>query len=190
MRPLWDFGALRSSAFFVDCGFEANVTGQTVTGLHHLAGEKIHCLVDGYPVKGVLVSTDGSIDLGVNGVAEAKVVGGIPLSRYGLTSRIEAGAADGTAQGKMKRIDRVVVRLWQSLGGKIGRVHPETGVVEADPVVTRKIADALELPELFSGDVELSGFPSGYDFDGRVWFGSEEPLPFNVVSIYPRVSSN
>lgn len=190
MRPLWDFGASRASAFFVDCGFEADVTGQFVTGLHHLAGETIHCLVDGYPVKNVVVSADGEADLGVNGAAEAKVIGGLPLARYGLTSRIEAGAADGTAQGKMKRIDRVVIRLWESLGGKVGRLNPETNEVEADPVNTRKLETALDLPGLWSGDVELSGFPSGYDFDGRVWFGTEDPLPFHVVSIYPRVSSN
>lgn len=190
MRPLWDFGASRASAFFVDAGFEADVTGRYVTGLHHLAGETIHCLVDGYPVKNLVVTEEGQVDLGVNGVAETKVVGGIPLTRYGLTSRIEAGAADGTAQGKMKRIDRVVVRLWQSLGGKVGRVQPETNEVEADPAITRKIDTALDLPELWSGDLELSAFPSGYDFDGRVWFGSDDPLPFNVVAIYPRVSSN
>lgn len=190
MRPLWDFGASRASAFFVDCGFEADVTGQTVTGLHHLAGETIHCLVDGYPVRSVVVSADGAIDLGVNGAADAKVIGGLPLARYGLTSRVEAGAADGTAQGKMKRIDRVVIRLWESLGGKVGRLNPETNEVEADPVNTRKLETALDLPGLWSGDVELTGFPSGYDFDGRVWFGTEDPLPFHVVSIYPRVSSN
>lgn len=190
MRPLWDFGASRASAFFVDCGFEADVTGQTVTGLHHLAGETIHCLVDGYPVRSVVVSADGTVDLGINGAADEKVIGGLPLARYGLTSRVEAGAADGTAQGKMKRIDRVVIRLWESLGGKVGRLNPETNEVEADPVNTRKLEEALDLPGLWSGDVELSGFPSGYDFDGRVWFGTEDPLPFHVVSIYPRVSSN
>lgn len=189
-RPLWDFGALKQNAFFVDAGFEAAVSGRYITGAHHLAGETIHCLVDGYPVKSLVVAADGTIDLGENIVAEAKVIGGIPLTRYGLTSRIEAGAADGTAQGKLKRIDRVVLRLWDSLGGKAGRVDPETGALSADPLNVRNFADALTSPPLYTGDVELSAFPSGYDFDGRVWFGSDDPLPFHVVSVYPRLHSN
>lgn len=190
LRPLWDFGMTLDDAFFVDCGFEAAVTGQTITGLHHLAGETIHCLVDGYPVKNIVVSAEGVADLGVNGVAEEKVIGGIPMFAYGLTSRLEAGAADGTAQGKLKRIDRVVVRVWDTLGGKVGKVHPETGLIEADELATRKLSGALEAAELVTGDIELSAFPSGYDFDGRVWFGTDDPLPFNLVAIMPRVQSN
>lgn len=190
LRPFWDFGMSLDDAFFVDCGFEAAVSGQFISGLHHLAGETIHCLVDGYPVKNLVVDDDGVVDLGVNGVAVAKVIGGIPMFAYGLTSRLEAGAADGTAQGKLKRIDRVVVRLWDTLGGKVGKVHPETGLVEADPLVTRKLADALDELKLHTGDVELTAFPSGYDFDGRVWFGTDDPLPFNLVAVMPRVQSN
>ena len=53
-----------------------------------------------------------------------------------------------------------------------------------------QLADALDALAPVTGDVELSGFPSGYDFDGRVWFGTDDPLPFNLVAIMPRVQSN
>lgn len=193
LRPFWDFGMTKADdAFFVDAGFEAQIEGQYVYGLWHLAGEKVHFLVGGYPVKNITVSDEGVADLGVNGAApeECRVVGGLPLDRYALTSRLEFNAGDGTAQGKMKRVDRVVVRLWDSLGGKVGKLHRETGVVEADPVATRLLSSALDEPSLYNGDVELSAFPAGYDFDGQVWFGTDDPLPFNVVSLYPRVQSN
>ena len=36
------------------------------------------------------------------------------------TMRIEAGAADGTAQAKVKRINEVTFRVLQSLGGEAG----------------------------------------------------------------------
>ena len=98
--------------------------------------------------------------------------------------RINAGAADGTAQGKTKRINRMVIRLLETLGGKMG--PSET---EVDELLFRASGDPMDqAPATFTGDKELP-WRGGYEKDGYIWYVNEQPLPVTVLAIMPQVTT-
>ena len=100
------------------------------------------------------------------------------------TMRIEAGATDGTAQGKIKRIDDVVLRLYRSVNARVGA--STTGL---DRIPFRSGADEMDVAiPLFTGDVELE-MPAGYDQDGYVIVQQDLPLPITLLAIFARVQT-
>jgi hypothetical protein len=170
-------GTDTTDAFFVDCGLTYDSTPATViSGLDHLEGETLSVLADGASHPNVVVST-GSITL----TRAASVVHlGLPYESDIQTLRIEAGAQDGTAQGKTKRIHRVTVRLYKTLGMKFG---PDATKLDVLPF--RTSADPMgNPPELFTGDKSVN-WNDGYDTEGVMYFRQEQPLPFTLLGIFP-----
>jgi hypothetical protein len=166
-------------AFFVDCGLTYDgVAADVITGLGHLEGQVVQILADGATHPDRTVSA-GSITLN----AEYSVVHiGLAYNSDIQTLRLEAGAADGTAQGKTKRITRVDVRLYKTLGLKYGKDEDNL-----DTVVFRTTADPMgNPPELFTGDKSFT-WNSGYDLAGQMYFRQSQPLPLTILSIAPQV---
>ena len=96
--------------------------------------------------------------------------------------RVESGAADGTAQGKIKRIHDVTVRFYRSVGCKVGSKTSQT-----DLIPFRSSADEMNQPvPLFTGDKDVE-FDGGYDTDGFVVVQQDQALPLTVLAIYPRL---
>ena len=150
----------------------------TITGLDHLEGETVDVLGDGaaHPQRTVSL---GSITL--NRSCSVVHVGLPYVSDVG-TLRVEAGSADGTAQGKTKRIHRVAVRLHKSLGLKFG---PDADTLET--ATFRTTADPLgNPPPLFTGDFSVS-WNGDYDLDGKMYFRQDQPLPFTLLGIFPQL---
>jgi hypothetical protein len=116
MRP-FNFGGVTTGAFFVDCGlrYEGTATG-TLSGLYHLEGETVTVLANGatHPDREV---TGGGITLAYNSTTAAV---GYNYTSSMQTMRIEAGSADGTSQGKPKRIHAVTLRLLETVGIEVG----------------------------------------------------------------------
>ena len=166
-------------AHFLDSGLEYDGIPTTVlTGLDHLEGETVSILADGASHPDRVVSV-GSITL----AREASVVHvGLAYESNIKTLRIEAGAADGTAQGKTKRIHRVNVRLYKTLGLKFG--PDENGL---DILPFRTSADPMgNPPALFSGDRSVN-WNDGYDTDGQMYFRQDQPLPFTLLGLMPQL---
>lgn len=166
-------------AFFVDCGLTYDgAATTTITGLDHLEGEVVSILADGavHPNRTV---ASGSITLS----REASVVHvGLGYNSDIQTLNIEAGAADGTAQGKTKRINRVVTRLYKTLGLKYG-----PSVDNLDVQTFRTSADPTNSPPaLFTGDIEIN-WNDGYSKEGLIYFRQDQPLPFTMLGIFPQV---
>lgn len=95
--------------------------------------------------------------------------------------QIEAGAGIGSAQGTIKRIDRVTARFVRSVGGKIGPSDDKLDdIIFRDSDVPMNAA----IP-LFTGDkkIEYRGSP---DRDGRVVLVQDLPLPQNVTALIMR----
>ena len=168
--------------------FGTYVSGGTVTkikivhtGLNRLAGETVSVLADGAAHPDVVVSSTGTVTLQV--YANKIHVG------YGYTSilkpqRIEAGADDGTAQGAVKRIHKVIVRVFESLGCKIG---PD--VSNLDTVIFRTASDVMGAPPpLYSGDKEIS-FPGGYETEGNIVIVQDQPLPLTVTALVAKLAT-
>jgi len=166
-----------TNATFLDSMLTYNGAAETVlVGLDHLEGETVSILADGATHPDRTVS-GGSITLD----RPSNVVHvGLPYTSTLQTMRIEAGAADGTAQGKKKRISRVNYRFYRSLGVKHGP-SPEKN----DIIPFRSSADEMDSPvALFTGDKEVE-FPRGWDNDGFVTVIQDQPLPLTLVAIMP-----
>ena len=173
-----DFGTDVEDAFFVDSGltYDGSAT-TTITGLNHLEGETVAILADGatHPDKTV---SGGSITLDRSA---SKVHVGYAYTSLVETLRMEAGADDGVAQGKIKRIHGVTVRFIDSVGAEVG---PDTSNLDRLPFRDSSMAMDEAIP-LFSGDKEIF-FPSGYDNDARVVVRQNQPLPMTIVAIMRR----
>lgn len=174
-------GDTKDSAFYVDCGLTYSGTpATTISGLSHLEGKTVAVLADGAAHPDCVV-TSGAITLQRSA---SKVHIGLAYESRLQTNRIEAGAGDGTAQGKMKRINKVVLRFYNTLGGEAG---PNSD--NLDQIEFRKGSDPMDAsPPLFTGD-KLIEWPSGYDFDGYIYVKQSQPLPMTLVAAMPQVTT-
>ncbi len=155
------------------------MTSTVIKGLWHLEGQSVSALADGAEVEDLIVS-NGSITLPV---AAARAQIGLPYTSTLATQRIDAGATDGTAQGKTKRYHQIVMRLYASLGGKVGPDATNT-----DYILYRSLSDYMdETPPILTGDTDKFPYPGGYETDGRIWVLADQPLPLTVVAMYPRL---
>lgn len=173
-------GDAQSSCFYVDAGATYNGSpATTISGLTWLEGQTVQVLADGaaHPDR---VVTSGAITL----QRSASVVQvGLGYASTLRTTRIEAGAGDGTSQGKSKRITKVVFRFYNTLGAKVG---PDETML--DTIQFRTGSDLMDqAPPLFTGDQGPIDWPGGYDFDGFIMVKQDQPLPMTVVSIMPQV---
>lgn len=179
MQPEYEAGDAQEDAFYVDCGLTYDgAAATTISGLDHLEGETVDVLADGasHPQRTV---ASGSITL----QRSASVVQiGLPCPAKLATMRLNAGAADGTAQGKTKRVTKMKVRLLSTLGGKLGPTESTL-----DEILFRSSGDPMDAaPPVFTGDKELP-WRGGYETDAFVWYVNEQPLPVTVVAFMPSV---
>lgn len=187
VEPTWMFESTLADAFFVDCGLRyvgAPIT--TIYGARHLNGATVYGLADGAPF-GPKTVVDGSFTLDY---AASNVVFGIGFRSRARTARAEAGSADGTAQGKKKRINRIVFRMWSSVGGQYGFVDEE-GNDQLETIEQRKASDLTGALALFTGDTDQLTFPNGYEPEGSILIQqpADVPLPHNVVAIMPKLQT-
>jgi hypothetical protein len=180
MRP-FNFGGVTTGAFFVDCGlrYEGTATG-TLSGLYHLEGETVTVLANGatHPDREV---TGGGITLAYNSTTAAV---GYNYTSSMQTMRIEAGSADGTSQGKPKRIHAVTLRLLETVGIEVGNSSNEN-----DRVFFRDSSMPMDQAvPLFTGDKDIE-FPGGYDDDDRLYVRQTQPLPMSVLALFPRMNT-
>lgn len=173
----WSEDIDQEDAFFLDCGltYDGGDTS-TITGLWHLEGQTVSVLVDG-ATHPTCVVTNGKITL----ARDAAVVHvGFPYDSDMQPLRIDAGAADGTAQGKKQRKHRVIVRVWKSLGMQIGadadNLYRPTTRTSSDP------ADAP--PPLFSGDIAVD-LEGNYTTEPDLFFRFDQPLPGTILAVMP-----
>lgn len=140
----------------------------SVTGLDHLEGETVKVLVDGATHPDAVV-TSGAITLN-DSYTEVEV--GLGYTSTLQTIRPEAGSASGTAQGKKKRWNEVIVYLYESLGISIN----------GDVVPFRTSADEMnEPPGLYTGIKRVTNL--GFDRDGHVTIVQAQPLPSTILMI-------
>lgn len=152
----------------------------SVFGLGHLEGQVVTVLANGAAHPDRTVSS-GSIAL--NGNYEVVHVG-LPYTSTLQTMRIEAGAKDGTAQGKKKRVSRITYRLFKTLGLKHG---PSSDRLDIVPF--RSSADEMDAaPQLFTGDKEVE-FPRNWDKDAFIVLVQDQPLPFTALAIMPELNT-
>jgi hypothetical protein len=177
----FDFGTDIKDAHFMDCGLTYEGSEVTsVSGLDHLEGQTVKVIADGAAHPDKIVSS-GSVSLD-RGATDVHV--GLGYTSILQTMRAEAGGTEGTSQGKTKRIRDVTVRLYRSVGAKIG---PEEATLDIIPF--RSSAELMDQAvPLFTGDKTIE-FDGDFDRDGFVVVQQDQPLPITVVAIYPRLQT-
>jgi len=150
-----------------------------IAGLDYLEGEAVDILAEGSPQAQQTV-VGGQVTL-----AEPAwyVVAGLPCPAYGETMRIEAGAANGISQGKIKRIIEVTARLHESLGGALGPASSEEALIYRDSETGMDTS-----PGPYTGDLTVL-YPQGFTTDARIRWNCDQPLPFTLCGLFPRMTT-
>lgn len=183
LTRFWDFGMTLDDACFADCCLRyVGAPTKTIYGLSHIEGATVGGLIDGIKYRDIVV-TDGKIELPSEG---SNITVGILYTSEAETSRIDAGAADGTAQGKTKRTHKLKAHMWESYGGEFGVFNEDTQEFDYSPVEYADLFDDETAPSLQT-DMFPIDMPLGYGVRGTLAFRQSDPYPFNVVSIMPQL---
>jgi len=158
----------------LDSGLSGVVNGDStnITGLDHLEGEEVQILIGDavYPNQTV---TNGKINVNLPSNTSYKSIEiGLGYTSRIKTMRIEAGSQAGTAQGRKKRYNEVMVRLHKTVGI----------IINGDqlPFRTSSTPMGQNIPE-FTGDKRVINL--GWDRDGQIEIKQEQPLPMTVLGI-------
>ena len=155
-------------------------TVTSISGLSHLEGATVSVLADGGTHVDCTVS-GGSITLSR---AASKVHVGFSCPARMQTMRLNAGAQDGTSQGKTARINKATVRIKDTLGMKYGKSFQSL-----DEMLFRTALMAMDNPPaLFTGDIVVD-WPGAYDTHPWLCFEQDDPLPSTIVAVMPIVST-
>ena len=162
------------STLNMDCTLSALVNAGTtiVTGLNHVEGESVQVLVGDavYPNQTV---SGGSISVTLPAQTGYKSIEiGLGYTSKIKTMRVEAGSQAGTAQGRKKRYNEVMVRLLKSVGVTING--------DQLPFRTSATPMGQDIPD-FTGDKRVSNL--GWDRDGQIQIEQTQPLPMTVLGI-------
>jgi hypothetical protein len=176
--PLKDDDA-QSAAFYVDAGITySGAPATSITGLAHLEGQTVAVLTDGAVHRSRTV-TSGSITLDW---AASVVHIGVPTKCRIQTMQLNAGAANGTAQGKTKRVANIVTRFSRSLGGAVG---PSFDSGDLEPLNFRRPSNAMDQAvPLLDGDME-SNWRGSYEGQSWVCYQNDQPLPVTLLGFFP-----
>jgi len=178
-----DFDETDNTSFnFLDSALSYSGSAATnISGLAHLEGQVVAILADGSTHPNKTVSS-GAITLD-RSAKNVKV--GLAYTSLLQTMRLDAGSQDGTSQGKTKRIYDITVRMYESIGIEVG---PNLSDMERIPF--RSSANLMDegIPP-FTGDKEIE-FRGNYETDGFIYVRQTQPLPFTILSLYPRLVTN
>ena len=160
-----------NSDVFLDCYVKvANSIKTDYINAPHLVGQMVDIVVDGQQMPSREVPPTGVIKL--DGKANVITVG-LPYTTKIKIPSVEQQINDGTLQGRVATVSRVVLRMYKSFGGKVGRTFDRM--------------DDITLPpnELFTGDkpVILPKMGTNYSTDTSICIKHSDPFPFNLLSI-------
>ena len=178
-----DFDETDNTSFnFLDSALSySGSAATTISGLDHLEGQVVSVLADGATHPNETVSS-GAITLDRS---SKNVKVGLAYTSLLQTMRLDAGSQDGTSQGKTKRIYDITVRMFETIGIEVG---PDLSNMERIPF--RSSANLMDegIPP-FTGDKEIE-FRGNYETDGFIFVRQTQPLPFTILSLYPRLTTN
>ena len=168
-------GDTRKDAFYVDCGLTYEGDPIThVTGLDHLAGEKISVLGDGNVYLDIEVAPDGSFDLPR---AHSTIHAGLPYQFLVETLDPEITTDRGSTRGALKKVNKMVFQLDKSAEMKAGYDDEHLTRVKFPPPAA--LGDA---PLLYTGNREVK-IENKYRDEASIVFVQDMPLPLNVLSV-------
>lgn len=156
---------------FLDCYVEFKSSNAIDSiNIAHLSGQTVQVVIDDNQQPDVVVPDDGLLQLNISG-SHIKI--GLPFTSKIRVPSVEMQMQDGTLQGRVATVSRVVLRMYKSFGGKVGHTFDRM--------------DDITLPpnELFTGDkpVILPKMGVNYSTDTSICIKHSDPFPFNLLSI-------
>lgn len=152
-------------------GGEWGISADTVSGLDHLDGREVQVYADTVEQESKTV-IDGSITIDDAFI----IVVGLPYTSYITTMPMEAGSQNGTAVGKRKRISEMAIRVWNTLGVKVGR--------DLD-----NLYDTIyQQNKPFTGVIPNIKYNQGWVWDANITVEQSHPYAMNILSIAPLVT--
>lgn len=185
LTKTWEKGDLQADAVYGDCALTYDGPAvSTITGLWHVVGETVNVLVDGAAHPERVVSPTGTITLTA---PASKVQVGYSYNSDGQMLRQDVGAADGTAQGKLQRTHRVILRVHDTLGLKTGSGFHLTGPGKlTETTFYRGTTPADSMVPLYSGDVEIT-WEGTYTTANYVTWRFNGMFPGTVLAVMPQL---
>lgn len=168
------------ACFFVDSGFAYEGEPlQELAGLNHLEGMEVQVLADG-GVQTAQTVADGKITIDT---PASKIVVGLGYEYRITPLQPEGGSPLGTGQGVVKRISKVTIRTYKSVG-----MRYKIGDDVEQNTFLRSVNNAMEKPvEPFTGDLELPAIGTGWDGNPKVSIFGDDPLPFSLLALIREV---
>ena len=155
-----------------------------ISGMDHLEAKTVVVLADGGTDKPNKVVSNGTITLAYNYFV---VTIGLPYSQTVKTLPIEGGNPQGTAQGKIQKINQIGLKVNRSHKGfKVG------GTADlAERINFRDPTTDMGTPEqLFTGVLPGITFRDDYRYGAQVVIVNEDPLPVEILSIMADLTTN
>lgn len=160
------------------------ISVKEISGLEHLENKIIDLFADGAHIKartGSKAVKDGKIELEIDCF---KVLAGLPYTSYFAPLPIEVGAQNGTSVGKRKRVVEMAIRVWRTLGIRVG---PD--LKNLQQVQYREQQTPLGEPErLYTGLLDTVKFNGGWTWEAGFVIEQSNPLPMNVLAVAPIVN--
>jgi hypothetical protein len=179
----WAKGDLKEDALFLDCG-KTIVNGSpttALTGLAHLEGETVPVLADGAVHPDVtIVNAKATLN-----TTAMKATLGYAYPSDGMSLPVEAGAQDGTAQGKIKRLTRVKFILFDTLGLRYG---PDAN--NLTEILNAEWGDSFGVATDLATGVFSGSFDGGYSRTGQCFWRASGPFPATILAYLPQVDTS
>lgn len=190
----FETGDAQASQCYLDSSVQfTNYNGGTVSGLTWLAGEVVGIMLNGGWIGTATVDNTGKVTL-PQAASGATLQIGLPYASTLTTMDIEGGADVGTAQGKMRRPNSVVVRLKNTLGAQV-RVEP-AAAIESPPAPP--FEDLIVYPPnltplggpfpLFTGDSDPVTLPSDSARQCKITVQNITGYQTEVLGIFPNIT--
>ena len=146
----------------------------TITGLGHLEGKTVAILADGAARENAVVAS-GTVTLDR---PASTVLVGLPFTSTVQPMKIDLDLEDGSSRGRKKRVHKVSVCLFKSLGGQAS-----TNGTEWLWLYPRDFNDPMDSPPgSTSQDVEVV-VAGDYDQDGSIQIRQTQPYPLTIRAL-------
>ncbi|MDR2729519.1 MAG: hypothetical protein LBB81_01310 [Treponema sp.] len=171
-----------TDSHYIDAG-ESRTYGtptKTITGLQRFAGKRIYAFVDGATEPPVIVNNEGTAEFQI---AITKVHLGLPYKST-FSPNTRQIPANGTSVGKKRRIEKITLQLYRSIGG-----HAGTDENKMTEIITKRFGEYKlgTAPEPFTGEYDMT-VSGNIDTEGKLIISHDEPTPFTMLALVERVA--
>jgi hypothetical protein len=175
-------GAAYDESHYADSGvrISLNTPATVIGGLAHLAGMTVTALGDGCLLPPRTVSPEGTVEYDM---PVSLVHAGLPV-RSAFMPTVPDIPANGASMGKNRRIEKALLRVYESFGGACGVSEDALEVLSYMRYGQYVFGTA---PEPFTGDIDLT-VSGNIDPDGKLLLVHDEPVPFTLLGLIERIA--